>query len=520
MLRKTVLSKSAKNLSLAFFVLFCFGIARGQVSLNSLFGDDMVIQRDSEVCVWGKAEPGEVVSVSTTLNRHAKKAVADTKGNWQTFVKTPTAGKKFELAAKGQSNNVVIKNIIAGDIWVCAGQSNMGFPAYGDSQADKIFKLAAKYPNIRFYQRPNQGTDSPAEDVNGRWQVCDPETVKMFSAVGFWFAREVNDELNVPIGLIYSAIGGTNANSWLPAEAMRADPVLLPIMQEYDKLIPGYPERKAEVARKTAGYHAAVKKARQEGNPKPPIPGDICWKMIHGPMGPDHPARPGAYYNGMIAPMAKFAIKGVLWYQGEANAYGGQPRQYYTLFPTLIKCWRKNWGRDDLPFLFAQLPNFKNGGNWVIVRDAQLHTLKTVSDTAMVVGIDIGDPDDIHPTNKEPMGHRFALAALADVYGKDVIGSGPVYSRVKFYADKAMVSFEHIGSGLVAKGGELREFEICGKDKKFFPAKAVIMGDTVAVSSEEVINPIAVRYGWKNNPDCNLYNFEDLPASPFRTEGF
>jgi sialate O-acetylesterase len=173
-------SKSTKNLISAFFVLLFFGLAHGQVSLNSLFGDNMVIQRDSEVCVWGKAEPGEVVSVSTTLNRKSKKTIADTKGDWQTFIKTPTAGKKFELFAKGQSNSVVIKNIIAGDIWVCAGQSNMGFNAHGDSQADKIFKLAAKYPNIRFFQRPNQGTDSPAEDVNGRWQVCDPETVKMF----------------------------------------------------------------------------------------------------------------------------------------------------------------------------------------------------------------------------------------------------------------------------------------------------------------------------------------------------
>jgi len=351
----------------------------------------------------------------------------------------------------------------------------------------------------------------PLEDTEGQWTLCSPQSVGDFSAVGYFFGREIHKALGVPVGLIHSSWGGTPAEAWTSLPYLEGDPDYQPIIERWKLNLANYPKAIKDYEAKLAEWQSAAEKAKAEGKPAPPAP----WK----PAGPEYPGRPAVLYNGMIAPLIPYAIQGVIWYQGEANA--GRAYQYRRLFPTMIRNWRKAWGQGNFPFLFVQLANYEPGNlneEWAELREAQLMALQLPS-TGMAVAIDIGNPKDIHPRNKQEVGRRLALTALAKVYGKNIEYSGPMYRGMSIEGGAIRLRFDHVDGGLLAMGGgPLKGFTIAGEDRKFVPAEAVIEGETVVVRSPEVAHPVAVRYAWAINPTCNLYNKAGLPASPFRTD--
>ena len=354
---------------------------------------------------------------------------------------------------------------------------------------------------------------TPTYNCSGKWQVCSAQTAGSFTAVGYFFGRELNKQLNVPVGLIHTSWGGTPAESWMSKEYLENDPNFQPILKRFEEASANYPELKKKYQEKRQQYDSIAPKLRAEGKPLPPRPEE--------PIGPGHAYSPTGLYNGMIVPIIPYGIRGVIWYQGESNAW--RAYQYRTLFPTMIKNWRDKWGQGDFPFLFVQLANFEatspqpQENDWAELREAQLMTL-SAPNTGMAVTIDIGEANDIHPKNKQDVGRRLALWALAKTYGKTVVYSGPIYTLMEVQGNKAILHFENIGGGLVAKGDSLKGFAIAGADKKFAWADAKIEGNTVVVSSDKVSVPVAVRYAWAINPVCNLYNKEGLPATPFRTD--
>lgn len=344
--------------------------------------------------------------------------------------------------------------------------------------------------------------------------MCSPETVPGFSAVGYFFGRELHKELNVPIGLIHTSWGGTPAESWTRRGALESVPDCMPILERFDEAMAKYPEAKKKYDESMIAWKEDVKKAKAEGKNPPRRPG--------APFGPGNPHSPAGLYNAMIAPLIPYSIGGAIWYQGESNA--GRAYQYRKLFPAMITNWRKDWGQGDFPFLFVQLANFMAvdpepvDSAWAELREAQLMTL-ALPNAGMAVIIDIGEARDIHPKNKQDVGKRLALWALGKSYGKKQVYSGPIYKSKRTEGNKITLEFEHVGGGLAAGGGEpLKGFAVAGADRKFVWADAKIDGNTVIISSDEVSEPAAVRYGWANNPVCNLYNKEGLPASPFRTD--
>lgn len=440
-----------------------FGAARAEAAVkpHGLFQDNMVLQQGMKAPVWGMADPGEKVVVKMQGQEVA--AVAGKDGKWQVALANLKAGGPFELTIGGMK----LKNVMVGEVWICTGQSNMEWNMMQARNPKKDIAEATN-PMIRLFRTPKVqqvktpqtefGKDWKDDKTAGNWDVCSPETVAKFSAVGYFFGRDLQKARNVPIGLIQCAWGGTAAERWTQAEIFEQ-----------------YPELK-------------------------------------GGKGSD-------LYNGMLAPLMPFAIKGSIWYQGESNA--GQAYKYRTLFPAMIKNWREDW-KQDISFLFVQLAPYDKvkGPTWPELREAQLLTAQKVPNTAMVVITDYGDANDIHPKDKDPVGARLALAARAITYGEKIPYSGPEYTRMKREGDKIVLNFKHVEGGLVAKGGDLKGFTIAGKDEKFVPAEAKIVGDTVVVSSKDVTEPVAVRFGWANNPSVNLFNQAGLPATPFRTDDF
>jgi sialate O-acetylesterase len=364
-----------------------------------------------------------------------------------------------------------------------------------------------------FYVKQTGGALQPAEQVDGLWSICDTTTVKNFSAIGYFFGRAIYDNVKVPVGLIQSAWGGTPAEFWMNKETMRTYPELKDLVDNYEKKLSLYPAKldddKSKEPLLLAQWMADTAKARAEHKPIPgkPQSANSQYESLKRDA--------GGLYNSMIHPLIPFAMKGVIWYQGEANS--SRAKQYQTLFPALINSWRQEWQQGDFPFLFVQLAPYK--GNSPELREAQLLTFKKTTHTAMVVTTDCADSiDNVHPPFKQPIGQRLALAARVLAYHEKIEYSGPVYQDMKI-ADKNMtLRFNHIGKGLVAKNGELTGFTISGDGKKFIPAKAMIQGDNVLVFSDDVSNPVAVRYGWNNVPRDNLFNADGLPASPFRTD--
>ena len=641
----------------AIFLIVTFAIAfnissKAEVTLPKIFSSNMVLQQGIEIPVWGWAENGESIEVS--LNGTTVKTTAGNKGKWMVKLPVQEYGGPHKLAVSGR-NTIEFENVMIGEVWIASGQSNMQW-SVAQSKNAKAEVAAANYPQIRLYTVPRKVAQFPQEDIeSGEWVECSPETVAGFSAVGYFFGREIYDKLDVPVGLIHSSWGGTVAESWISPQTIAEDPDFREKMIELQQLnLNNYREQKRAQIRKILGgeltngeidsindkpawsavnyndhnwktistpkyweaqgyididgvawYRKEINLTENQtqdnmtlhlgkiddsditfvngleigktdnyneeriytidkkhikpgknmivvrvhdtggnggiyGNPKDQfiaigneridISGD--WKfrfskatVESADIGPN--SYPTLLYNGMINPLIPYGIQGAIWYQGESNA--GLAKQYQRIFPSLINDWRSKWQQGDFPFLYVSLANFQQPqekpgeSNWAELREAQTMTLE-LPNTGMALAIDIGEADDIHPKNKQEVGWRLALHALAIAYDLNVVNSGPMYQSVEFTDGKAYVTFSEIGSGLKVKDkyGYLKGFTLAGSDKKFHWAKAELFDEnTIMVYSDEVKNPVAVRYGWADNPDdVNLYNQQGLPANPFRTDNW
>ncbi|HEV3144666.1 MAG TPA: sialate O-acetylesterase [Gemmataceae bacterium] len=504
---------------LALAVAFALAVpAWADVKPHGLFTDNCVLQAGKEVPIWGTAAPGEKITITVKGQQWLNAAVADKDGHWITRLpKMAASNEPVTLTIKG-NNEVVVKNVLIGEVWICSGQSNMEWPLRASYMAEEHIGASGD-PLLRLLTVPHSVQMSPQYNIGGRWSECSPQTVGNFSAVAYFFGRDLRKALNVPVGLIHTSWGGTPAQAWTSKEALGAEAALVHYPADLEKAIKNYDSDKAKEAYQeaVAKWKEAAAKAKTEGKPPPGKPQQS--------QPPDKsPHAPSGLYNGMIAPLVPYAIAGAIWYQGESNA--GQAHEYRTLFPTMIKDWRKHFGQGDFPFLFVQLPPYKPNDpsdiTWAELRDAQLQTAKILPKTGMAVITDVGEEKDIHPKKKEPVGSRLALAARAIAYGEQVEYAGPVLEKATFEDGKAILTFTHVGRGLATPGKEeLTGFTSCGADRKFHNAKATITGsDTIEVSCSEVTKPVAVRFGWANYPVVNLWNKDGLPASPFRTDDF
>jgi sialate O-acetylesterase len=523
---------------------------RADVKMPGIFGDHMVLQQEIKAPVWGTADPGEQVTVTAGDHTAATKAGPD--GRWRVDLDPfPNGAAPVTLTVKGK-NSLVFNDVLIGDVWICSGQSNMAL------QMHEVYNAATELPKagdpqLRLFRPEKRHTLTPMNDIPGKWYVSAPESAWAFSATGFFFARELRAKLNRPFGMIGISIGGTPAEAWTSLEALKCNPVFKPYVDKYEKTNAAFPEANRNYPAQLAAYAAAKKDwdekygkdfndrlaqwtiaakaayASDQPNPPYPKPG------MSQPAKPAEPdggwSIPTVLFNSLVAPLIPYGIKGVLWYQGESNVPDSQ--LYATLFPAMIADWRQRWGEGNFPFLFVQIANFAGHPkeDWPLLREAQLKSSFIVPNSAMAVTIDIGLPENIHPVDKLDLGLRLALAAENLAYGQKVVYSGPVYDSMTAKGGVIRIKFANTGSGLkigappwkgprstVPPTDHLSGFVIAGNDKKWQIADARIDGDTVVVSSSRVANPVAVRYGWDNAPVCNLYNQENLPASPFRTD--
>lgn len=501
--------KRATRILFLIFANIIFAQAHADVSLPAFFSDNMVLQRNKAIPVWGQSEANEVVTVE--LDTQKVVTTADASGTWMLHLAPIKAGGPHTLTVRG-TNTIAFKNVLIGDVWICSGQSNMQWTVQRSNNAEKEI-ATAQHPNIRLFTVKRETAQTPLQDVSGNWQVCDSTSVANFSAVGYFFGHHLNKSLDVPIGLINSSWGGTPVEAWTSLPALQATTDYPTLDERWQKRIAAYPEAHQKYEMELEDWRVASDSLKALGQQAPRRP--------RVPHGPNHPHRLSVLYNGMIAPLIPYAIQGAIWYQGESNA--GRAYQYRTLFPAMIHDWRTNWGQGAFPFYFVQLANFRqikeqpDESDWAELREAQQMTL-ALPNTGMAVTIDIGEADDIHPRNKQDVGLRLALIAEAQVHGKNKAFSGPIYKTMQIENDKIRITFDHTNGGLKKKGAKLTGFAIAGADKKFVWADAKIDGNSVVVSSREIVKPVAVRYAWANNPVCNLYNGANLPASPFRTD--
>lgn len=560
------------------FSLLCASsaaLAQAAVRLPAIFGDHMVLQRDTGVPVWGWAEPGEAVTVAAGGDTATATAAAD--GTWAVkLAKLPASTTPIDVVVTGK-NTITFHDVLVGDVWVCSGQSNMEFGIKAFATPQEL--AAAGQPLIRLFSVPKWVAPAPARDIApapegfpalGKWQVCTPEMLVKtgewsgFSAVGYYFGREIQGFTHQPVGLIGSSWGGTRINSWTSLKTLQENPSMKSLakgafdfQENYEQIKKTYetvtlPQWNATLAKWRQdnkdvldAYEAEVKAwpqiARDAAAKKLPVP-----PRPRGPKPPREPVDPihsnqnsAALFNGMIAPLAPYAIKGAIWYQGESN--GDQPVFYRIALPALIKDWRSCWGQGDFPFLVVQLPNFMaakpepSESNWAGVREAQAKVLE-LPNTGYAVTIDLGDAGNIHPSDKLDVGYRLGLIGRHVAYGWQGVYTGPAYKSHTVEGAKVRLNFTNVGGGL-APGtapdhyyacqrppltkpapSKLEGFAVAGADHKFVWADAIIDGDTVVVASPQVPNPVSVRYAWADTPVCNLYNKEGLPAAPFRTD--
>lgn len=470
---------------LSFFTLQSFS----QLQLPAMFSNNMVLQQKTMVPIWGKYQPNQTLTIITSWDKRKYVVKTDVEGAWETKLQTPKAGGPFEITIMDK-NTLTLKNVMIGEVWLCSGQSNMEMPLAGWGKIVDFENEIAKanYPNIRLLQVKKATSTYPLDNIevdSGSWQECSPKTIGSFSATAYFFGRDLHTSLNVPIGLINTSWGGTRAEAWTSSYSL--------------KMMPEFVEATDAFSRLTV---TDTIKADDKLDIK-------------------SPHNPTTLYNAMIAPIVPFAIKGAIWYQGESNA--SRAYQYRTLFPLMINDWRTKWGY-DFPFYFVQLANFKERNEqpveseWAELREAQFLTLN-LENTGMATIIDIGEAGDIHPKNKQDVGKRLSLLAREHTYGKKIVSSGPLYEKYKLEGNQIRIYFKPSSSKIKSKGDTiLKGFSIAGADKKFHWADARIEGDQIVLSSPEVSFPVAVRYAWSDNPECNLYNDKDLPASPFRTD--
>jgi sialate O-acetylesterase len=488
------------------------------------------------VPVWGRADPDEPVDVSLSRDGNAvgtvKHATADKDGNWRVDLPAMAdGGGPYELRIKGKSSEAIVQNVLVGEVWVCSGQSNMQWPLR-TSQGGKAAIKSSANPQIRLFKVTNGPALEPQREAKGKWSECNPQSTDNFSAVGYHFGRYLQRKLGVPVGLIQNAWGGTPAEVWTSRKALESDPALAHLVSDFDQRVRVYPQKMEAYETALAKYKEEEEKAKAEGKSEPKAPAKTDGKSE--PKAPAKPADPKQsvgnapflLYNSRIATIIPYAIRGAIWYQGEANAREGRAEEYAALFPAMIRNWRRDWGQNDFPFLFVQLAPFLDAEDqptdtpWAWLREAQRQTSLTLPNTAMAVITDVGEENNIHPRQKLPVGERLGKAALTVAYGQHVPYTGPVYDSMKAENGEAIVTFKNAEHGLEARGDELTGFTIAGRDGKFVPAKAVIQGNQVVVSSPDVHEPAAVRYGWANFPVVNLWGKDGLPASPFRTDNF
>ncbi len=501
------MSISHRSLRLAAWALLLGLPALAEVKLPALIAEHMVFQRDLPVHVWGSAAPGETVSV--TFRGETRSADPDQFGRWSLYLPSGSAGGPFDLVIKG-SNTIALKDVLVGDVWVASGQSNMEMGVDGVTNA-KAEIAAANYPKIRLFRALNRVSSYPLEDIEAHtWVATTPQTIGEFSAAAYFFGRQLQQKYGVPIGLIESSWGGTPAEAWTGMTSLGADASLMPVFAEWGKMMQDQSTTLLERAKRMQEWKQLADKAKQDGKPAPGWPWfpnqDNCWQ-------------PGGLFNAMIAPLTRFPIRGAIWYQGESNAGPERAPLYAHLFQTMIQDWRRAWGQGDFPFLFVQIANFKTGPDamWPEVRDAQRRTL-ALANTGMAVAIDIGEANNIHPLNKQEVGRRLALAAESISYGDKIEYSGPLFRQTTIEGSSMRVWFDHTAGGLKSRVDGVPGFEVAGADGKFAAAEARIDGPTIVVSAPSVNSPRRVRYAWKDVPEASLFNGENLPASPFRSE--
>ncbi|MBM3860131.1 MAG: sialate O-acetylesterase [Verrucomicrobia bacterium] len=512
--------KFLRALVAALAALAFAGIAQAEVSLPAIFGNHMVLQRGIKVPVWGWAQFGERVIVK--FGKQEKHAAVDkATGRWMVLLDPMEAGQTGELIVLGNGNSVKFTDVIVGDVWLASGQSNMAFESKSAQNWAEEAKRA-ELPQIRFFQVTRTLAAAPQQDCRGHWVVCDARTAAGFSAVAFFFGREIHETQKTPVGLIDTSWGATAAQLWMSAGAIHS-------LGPDDGYLARYRDE-AQAAKMLDAVDSDF-----EGQLRARLRRAAEWSadQRHGDGRLDAPAAVEGWfptykrmtsggYSAMIAPLAPFALKGVLWYQGESN--DNWPEQYTNVMKTLIADWRRTWSQGDFPFLFVQLANFRetktepSDSGWARIREAQLQTLKAPN-TGMAVAIDVGEAGQIHPKNKQAVAHRLALNARALIYGEKLEYSGPICESMNVEGSSIRLRFTHTTGGLKAKdGSELKGFAIAGEDQKFVWADAKVDGETIIVSSPRVAKPVAVRYAWAGNPICNLINGAGLPASPFRTD--
>tara|TARA_B100001175_G_scaffold161832_1_gene137183 strand:+ start:450 stop:1886 length:1437 start_codon:yes stop_codon:yes gene_type:complete len=477
-----ILIKLKKNLF--FCILFVFiSNLNAQIELGPLFSDDMILQRNSQVPIWGSAKGNEKVSITSSWNNNEVITKADNNGNWTADISTPDAGGPYEIKISSKKNILNLTNVLIGEVWVASGQSNMQMALYGGGREPVLRSIdmiaQAKNPNIRLFTVKHNSSISPIKELKGKWLVSSPANVSAFSAVGYSFADYLNKVLDIPIGIINTSWGGTPAEAWTDKKTLDSN----------------------------------FEKSQIRNNHKDKV-------VQHNPSG---------LFNAMINPLIPFKIRGAIWYQGEGNV--SRANNYTKLMNKMIEGWRSNWGQGSFPFYFVQLAPFSyNGINntaSAYLREAQLHTMLQTENTGMAVTLDIGSEKTIHPPEKILVGKRLAYWALVKDYNLGGISfSGPIYKSLNINGDKVIVNFDYAQNGITSYNKAIVGFEIAGEDKIFYPANAkVIRGygsnrSKLEVSSDSVKKPVAVRYGWKNYLKGNLYNTQGLPASSFRSDNW
>ena len=499
------MQKMFLSLFLGFYFCACAGWS--EVTLPKLLSNHAVLQREAPIHIWGWASPGEQVTV--TFDRQKQSTAADTLGKWSLFLMPVHAGGPYSMTIQG-TNAITLSDLLVGDVWLASGQSNMEIPLNGFPGSAVIKDAAqeiahANLPDVRLLHVEQKSSQYPLRDQAASWTTCTPETAASFSAVAYFFGREIQQREHVPVGLIDSTWGGTPAEAWISLDGLASDASLMPVF--------GARALKMKNEADFSALHAQEMRedaaAKQANLPPPPHqwhPNPSSWA-------------PAGLFNGMISPEIGFTMKGVLWYQGESNSGAGLAPMYSKVFPALISDWRAKWGQGNFPFLFVQISSFKSNSTefWGIVRDAQRRTLQ-LTNTAMAVSLDVGDPDNVHPPDKQTVAHRLALAARAISYGEAIEYSGPLFRQATSEGSSLRVWFDHSADRLTAKGGPLEGFEVAGQDRHFEPATARIDGATVVVTASEIQTPVYVRYAWANAPVANLLNSAGLPASTFTSE--
>ncbi len=494
---------------------------RAEVRLPKLWSDHAVLQRERPIHVWGWADVGEHVSVTlrpdaSHADKHsaadeAASTTTDALGHWSVYLAPHQAGGPYTLTVTA-ANTITVSDLLIGDVWLASGQSNMelplnGFPGSAALKNGPEEIKAANHPEIRLLHEPKRVSEYPLEDQDATWQICTPETAATFSAVGYFFARDIQHDQKVPIGVVEADWGGTPAEAWTSMGTLGGDAALMPVFAARADSMDTQVDAdalKAKYAREDAEAKAQGRKPA--GHPWQPSP---------------EPWAPAALYNGMIAPITPLIIRGVIWYQGESNSGLERAPLYHRLFSSMIGDWRQHFAQGDFPFLYVQISSFRSSPHedWGMLRDAQRRTL-SLRDTAMAVTLDVGDPGNVHPADKQTVGHRLALGARAVSYGEIVSYSGPLFRQATTDGAGMRVWFTGADGKLTAKGGDLEGFEVAGADRHFVTATAKIDNDgkSVTAESSQVPMPVYVRYAWPNAPEANLTDSAGLPASTFTSE--